>query len=417
MTEMIFAFRRRSFPNPGPASTSLRRWASLAHLALAVGFGGAASAETDARYAHEQSRDNAPALAATADDRWADHLLADLARIDASGKARIGVYVRDLDTGRAISYKADQRWYLASMVKVPVAMAVLRGIERGDYTLDTEVTLRASDYVDGAGSTNRQPVGQPIAIRVLLEQMIIYSDNTASDMLIDLVGIAEVNALVASLVPEGFRRITSLGAIRRTLYGSIAPGAEQLAGQDLLLLHRERSDAARLKLLSRMVDVPASRFRLPSLDAAYNAYYATGLNSGRLDAYGELMSLLVGGKALSPLSTSYLLKLMERVATGTNRIKAGLPTGVRFAHKTGTQRRRTCDAGLVRTNEANGQRRVLVVACTRDEPSLERSEFALMQVGAAICRSGLLTQGMPDETLCHAAPALRIDRQPVSPRR
>ena len=400
-----------------PASASLRRLASFTPLALTVCLAAAATFGARAQDLAERPHDAPSTAAVAADGRWADRLLADLARIDAAGKARIGVYVRDLDTGQAISYKADQRWYLASMVKVPVAMAVLRGIERGDYTLDTEVTLRASDYVDGAGAINRQPVGKPIAIRVLLEQMIIYSDNTASDMLIDLVGIGEVNALVTSLVPDGIRRITSLGAIRRTLYGSLAPAADQLAGQDLLLLHRERSDAARLRLLSSLVEMPESRFRLPSLDAAYDAYYATGLNSGRLDAYGELLSLLVGGKALSPASTRYLLKLMERVATGTQRIKAGLPPGVRFAHKTGTQRRRTCDAGLVRPAEAGHPRRVLVVACTRDEPSLERSEFALMQVGAAICRSGLLTQGMPDETLCHAAPALRIDRQPVSPRR
>ncbi len=90
------------------------------------------------------------------------------------------------------------------MVKVPVAIAVLRGVERGDFTLDTPVTLRASDYVDGAGSTNRKPVGAAVRIRALLEQMIIHSDNTASDMLIDLVGIAEVNAVVESLVPGAF---------------------------------------------------------------------------------------------------------------------------------------------------------------------------------------------------------------------
>jgi Beta-lactamase enzyme family len=42
-----------------------------------------------------------------------------------------------------------------------------------------------------------------------MEQMIIHSDNTASDMLIDLVGTAQVNAVVAGLVPQGFGRITS----------------------------------------------------------------------------------------------------------------------------------------------------------------------------------------------------------------
>lgn len=407
MVRMMSALRRRASLCASsvfsPPTTALRS----ASLALAVGLGGMAGASSHAQ---------APAPEMASHSAWSDRLRADLARIDASGRLRIGVYVQDLDTGESLSYKADQRWYLASMVKVPVAMAVMRGIERGEYTLDTAVTLRASDYVDGAGTTNRQPVGQPIAIRVLLEQMIIYSDNTATDMLIDLVGLAEVNALVESLVPEGFRRITSLGAIRRTLYGSLAPGADQLAGKDLLQLHRERSDAARLQLLSSLVDVPVSRFKLPSLDAAYNAYYASGLNSARLDAYGALLSLLVGGQALAPESTAYLLKLMERVATGTNRIKAGLPAGVRFAHKTGTQRRRTCDGGLVRLAEAGQQRRVLVVACTRDEPSLDQSEFALMQVGAAICRSGLLTKGVPDEAICHAAPALRVDRRPVSVR-
>ncbi|RZM00617.1 MAG: hypothetical protein EOP73_15795, partial [Variovorax sp.] len=40
----------------------------------------------------------------------------------------------------------------------------------------------------------------------LLDQMIIQSDNMATDMLIDLVGAAEVNALMATLVPDGFRR-------------------------------------------------------------------------------------------------------------------------------------------------------------------------------------------------------------------
>ena len=355
------------------------------------------------------------AASALAQPSWPAVLVGEVAKIDKQSQNRIGVYVQDLDTGLSASYQADQRWYLASMVKVPVAVAVLRGVQRGDYTLDTTLSLRADDYVDGAGTTNRKPVGSAVTIRSLLEQMIIRSDNTASDMLIDLVGLANVNAVVKSLVNDKPWQITRLSEVRYLVYGALVPDAHQLSGQDLIRLNRQRADADRLQLLSQMVDVPVTRFSLPNLDAAYNAYYATGLNSGRLDAYGDLLAKLADGKVLNPVQTDYLLTLMERVVTGRNRLKAGLPLGTRFAHKTGTQRRRTCDSGLIRLSENGHERRVVVVACTRDDTSLNRSEFALKQVGIAICRSGLLTQGMTHAPFCNRLPS--TDRLPADPER
>ena len=343
-------------------------------------------------------------IAQTAQPPWAEQLLQELPKVEAQGRAKIGVYVRDLDTGANASYRGEQSWYIASMVKVPIAIAVLRGVERDQFTLDTTVTLRAADYVDGAGTTNQQPIGTHLSVRSLLEQMIIYSDNAASDMLIDLVGISEVNAAVESLVPEGFRRITSLAEIRRMIYGYLVPNPDRLTGQDLMRLNRERADADRLRLLSQLTDTPASRFRTPTLEAAYRSYYATGLNSARLDAYAQLLTLLVEGRALTPPMTDHLLRLMERVETGTRRLKAGLPSTMRFAHKTGTQRGRICDSGIARLPEAGRERRVVIVACTRDEAALPRSEFALMQVAAAICRSGVLTQGTPNAPSCPPGP-------------
>ena len=327
------------------------------------------------------------------------------------------MYVRDLDTGASASHRGEQGWYLASMVKVPVAITVLRDIELGLYSLETAVTLRASDIVDGAGTTVLAPVGTPLTVRSLLEQMVIHSDNTATDMLIDLVGLPAVNALVQSLVPEGLQRITTLGEIRRLIYGQLVPNVERLTGRDLLLLRHARSDAERLRLLHQLVDAPESRRRLPSLDAAFDAYYASGVNSGRLDAYAELLALLVDGKALSPRYTEHLIGLMQRTVTGPARLKAGLPPQVRLAHKTGTQRRRVCDAGLLRWPEDGRERRALVVACTRDEPSLERAESALMQVGVALCRSGLLTQGVFDASSCPVPVAVPVRLPRTGPAR
>ena len=357
---------------------------------------------------------------------WVQRLQDELSAVETRQGVRLGAVVRDLDGGATASYRGDQRWYLASMVKVPVAIAVLRGVERGQYTLDTPLTVRASDFVDGAGSTNAQPVGTALPLRALLEQMIVHSDNTASDMLIDLVGIAEVNAVVRSLVPEGFERITPLGEVRRLVYGKLVPNVDRLGGPDLVLLHSARSDTERVRLLRQLVDAPEGRAGARSLDAAYDSYYAGGLNSARLDAYADLLGRLADGKALGPAMTEYLLALMERVATGTHRLRAGLPPSVRLAHKTGTQRRRVCDAGLVRWADAGRERRVLVVACTRDAPTLERAEAALMQVALAVCRSGLQLpaipahQGAPDATSCpapHTPPGHGPDAQPPPSRR
>ena len=344
----------------------------------------------------------AAALPAQALPDWHARLMGEFAAIDRGEGSALGVYVRDLASGEDASYRAGERWYLASMVKVPVAIAVLRAVESGRLTLETPVTVRASDYVDGAGSTNHATVGAQRTVRALIDQMIIHSDNTASDMLIDLVGLKAVNEVVQSLVPEGIGRITTLGDVRRQVYGQLTPAASRLSGVELLAIHRERSDEARVRKVSQLLDVPVSRFRMP-LEDAYTAYYASGVNSGRLDAYGELLALLVEGRALGRPMTDYLLQVMERTATGTRRIKAGLPPDARFAHKTGTQRRRICDAGLITTPRRSDAAPVLVVACVRGDLSLERSESALQQVGAALCRSGLLTRGVPNAPTCPAA--------------
>ena len=343
---------------------------------------------------------------------WSQYLAAQLPVVAARNESEIGVYVSELGGHASVSYRGDKSWYIASMVKVPVAISVLRGVESGAFTLDTTLRLRASDYVDGAGSTNGYPLATPLSLRYLMEQMIIYSDNTASDMLIDLVGAAEVNATVASLVPEGFGRITSLAEVRRQIYGQLTPAARHLGGADLIALQRVRNDSERLALLSQLVGVPVADFKRRSLDAAYKAYYASGVNSARLDAYAQLLTRLAQGTALGPESTDHLLGLMARTATGQHRLKAGLEPGTHFAHKTGTQRRQVCDAGLLRDAQPGAAAGAVVVACARGEMSLARSESALRDVGNAICRSGLLNHGVTNAPSCDIAP--RFERQPAA---
>jgi beta-lactamase class A len=351
--------------------------------------------------------------AAASAPAWTLQFAADVAAIPLGRGVDLGVHVQDLASGAVVAHRADERWYLASLVKLPVAIAVLRGIEAGRFTLDTPLRLRADDRVDGAGHTNAQPLAAPLTLRFLLEEMMSFSDNTASDMLIALVGLDEVNAVVESLVPGRFGPITTLADVRRQVYGQLTPHASRLRGDDLLRLHARRTDGARLQLLSELLSVPTAQFRLRTLEAAYSAYYASGLNTAPLAAYGQLLAALAQGRALGPEHTAWLLALMERTHTGSQRIKAGLPAQALFAHKTGTQRKRTCDAGIVRSSLTPHAAGLVVVACVRGERSLARAEAALREVARALCRSGLPAGSHHDASTCPSPPAMR-DADPAA---
>jgi beta-lactamase class A len=322
-------------------------------------------------------------------------LLDRLREVDARFPGELGVYLKDLHSGTSLSFRGEQTWYFASGVKLPVAIAVLRGVEQGRLDLDQQVPLLAEDYVDGAGKTRLYPPGTPLTLRFLLEQMMIYSDNTASDVLIRLVGLEAVNVITAELAPGGFQPITSLAAVRRYVYGYYSPRASQLSGAQLLLLKQQPNPAARLALLGRLLQLTPEELARGDLDSAYRAYYQMQLNSGRLSAYAELLERLVAGEALDAERSSYLLRVMDRSLTGQKRIRAGLPKNARFAHKTGTQWARFCDFGVISTPES-APRQLIVAACTRDDRSQQRAELALREVGEALQAAGTLRPPVED---------------------
>ena len=323
---------------------------------------------------------------------WAAPLLADLDAADRTFPGELGVYVHHLGRDEYLSYRADETWYLASGVKVPVAIAVLRLVERGELALDTRLVLRKDDPVDGAGGTNRHAVGARLRVDYLLDQMVRYSDNTATDMLIRRVGIDQVNEVGRELLAAQDLVITSLADVRRLAYSGFHVRAAGLGSQELLALRRAAPGPDRIKRLAELLQVSPAEFLFDDLDSAFEAYYASHVNSARLSDFGRMLAALCNGLALRPESTAYLIDLMARAETGRRRLGAGLPPGARFAHKTGTQHRRVCDLGVVSLTVQGRPEHVVVAACARGE-SLARSERALREVGAAVTRSGVLTLG------------------------
>ena len=333
---------------------------------------------------------------------WAVALEQRLQEIDGSlAGGDIGVYVLHMERNESYAYRAEEPWYLASGVKVPIAIAVMREVERGGLSLDTQVVLRSGDFVDGAGSTNRHRAGDALAVSYLLGQMIVHSDNTASDVLIRTVGLDQVNRVAAELV-DARLHITTLADVRRLAYGQFHRDAAGLTSADLLALKQQPAGPARVRRLAGLLGVPQEQFGQPDLTAAFEAYYATGANSGTLVDFGRMLATLADGEALGAQATAWLLDLMLRVETGRQRIRAGLPPGVAFAHKTGTQYRRTCDLGIAMQPADPPARmrpdRVVIAACVRGTGTAA-GERALRRIAAAITAAGVFVDTPPQPTV------------------
>jgi beta-lactamase class A len=341
---------------------------------------------------------------------WQGDLTARLHAIEDVFEGKLGVYVQNLASGEAYSWRADDSWYLASLIKVPVAAQVLAERQAGTLTLDERLTLLGSDFVDGAGPTNWHDPGTPIAIGYLMEHMITVSDNTATDMLIDRVGLAAVNERAHRMIaasggnPAEMGPISKLVGVRQGVYGELHPDARALGGMDFIAL-RQHPESQRGKALARALGVSVATLTQPNYDHAFDAYEATGENVGTLSAYGDLLASLHdvqegvqqghgGTDDLAAEQRKALLGIMWRTRSGQRRLKAGLGNSVSFAHKTGTQQRRSCDAGIAQrapaSADAASEGPWVIVTCTRGPLAVSAHERALASVGEALRYSGAL---------------------------
>ncbi|MDB2448800.1 class A beta-lactamase-related serine hydrolase [bacterium] len=335
-----------------------------------------------------------PALAENPPDAgapdWTTQLSARLAQIDASFAGELGVYVKDLSTGNSVGLREMEPWYLASTVKIAVAITLLEAVDEGRASLDERIELQPLDYVDGAGQTNQQPPGSTVTLRYLFEQMLIHSDNTATDVLLRYLGTDSVNTLVRRTVGLGVGRITTLADVRRYAYSEFDPAAMTLMPKGFFVIKGAGDGDVRVDALAEVLGMSRNDFQAADLDDAFERYYATGLNSAPLDQYSGLLEAVARGDLLSEPSAALLLATLTRVETGPQRIKAGLPDAVRFAHKTGTQHRRACNMGLAMAPGQAANEAVLIVACARGHADLADAEAAFRALGEAVSASGVL---------------------------
>jgi beta-lactamase class A len=141
--------------------------------------------------------------------RWED-MTADMEAEARHFPGRVAIYTKDLKRGWEWSYRADDLFPSASLIKVPVMIGVFEKINRGELALGQQLQLKRRLRAGGSGSLKWSRDGVKLTVRQLLDHLIMESDNTAMRILIDEVGIGylqrqfqRMGLVYTEIYPEG----------------------------------------------------------------------------------------------------------------------------------------------------------------------------------------------------------------------
>ncbi|RUT13846.1 serine hydrolase [Chroococcidiopsis cubana SAG 39.79] len=230
-----------------------------------------------------------------------------------------GMFFIDTETGTYLNWNGDTTFAAASTIKFPILVAFFQDVDAGKIRLDEKLTLKKELVGGGAGGFQYKPLGSQFTALETATQMIIVSDNTATNLLIErLGGIAALN-----------QRFKNWG-----------------------------------------LTVTELRNLLPDLE---------GTNTTSPKDLAQLMVAVQKGDLISVKSRDRLLNIMRRTQTATL-LPKGLGPGATIAHKTGDIGSMVGDVGLV--DLLSGKRYVAVAMVKRPHNNVQAKEL-IRQVSRA----------------------------------
>ncbi|GIK55344.1 MAG: serine hydrolase [Chloroflexi bacterium] len=121
-----------------------------------------------------------------------------LAELCAGFDGRVGVSALNLQTNEQFLYHAEEMFPTASAIKLAVLAALMQQVEVGQYTLDAPLMLRRADQISGSGILQFLTPGLVMPLRDWAFLMMNMSDNLATNVLIDHVGLAYIQEWLAA---------------------------------------------------------------------------------------------------------------------------------------------------------------------------------------------------------------------------
>ena len=138
-----------------------------------------------------------------------------------SFKGKVSLFAKNLDTGETYALNPDERVRTASTIKIAVMIEAFARVSEGKIKWTDEVVLTKNKKVSGSGILTELSDGLRLTLRDAVNLMMILSDNTATNLVLEVLTTDAVNARMESL---GFKNIKIM---RR-----VGSGGESAAGKD-----------------------------------------------------------------------------------------------------------------------------------------------------------------------------------------
>lgn len=232
---------------------------------------------------------------------------------------KTGIAVKRIDGSWKIGHRTDENFPQQSVSKLWVAMTVLHKVDQGRISLSDSIRIGPDDL-----TLFYQPLAKEVArngtvtksVYTLLERALAFSDNTANDALLRHAGGPDA--------VNDFIRRSRLGKIK------FGPGERLMQSQIAGLKWNQDLSKGR-KFYTARANLPLERRKQALAD-----YLADPIDGASPGAIVSAFDKLARGKLLSSNSTRLLQSILSRTRSGPNRLKAGVPAGWEFLHKTGT---------------------------------------------------------------------------------
>jgi len=270
-------------------------------------------------------------------------LEAELARLP----AKSGIYVKHLGTGEQAGVRPNEEFESASTIKVAVMVLAFRLVDQKKLNLDERYVIKPADYRGGSGIFRYKDPGLNPTIRDVIMEMIITSDNTATDIMIAKVGGKEkVNEFLRASGYQVLRQNkTTLEAFRQR-FESLDPKYSNLQPEDVFALMSdvpffvEPRRALIEEIKARSAESEAMRRMNSSWARKENWFgWATPAEMGRLLEGIEQCTVA------SKQSCDEMKRMMRGQKSGDMKIRHYLTVPV--AHKTGETGGVTNDVGMI----------------------------------------------------------------------
>jgi len=231
--------------------------------------------------------------------------------VNFSGK--VWIYAKNLDTGKNYALHADEQVRTASTIKLPIMTETFHQIAQGKINWTDEIILTKEKKQGGSGILFEFSDNTKLDLKTAVNLMIVVSDNTATNLVLDKVGTDNVNDFMDAL---GLKQTRSL----RKVFG----GGEAKVSSD-----------ARLKLFGLGVSSPRDMVKL--------------------------LEMLEKGEIVSPEASADMLAILKRQQFKDG-IGRGLLDTTPSASKSGSLDRLRSDVGIVYTRRGR-----IVMAITVDD--------------------------------------------------